>query len=147
MKLVVTVREAVAGTSLAYLGREAANFSSIDVCNHAPLRLPKMWDCSWLTLIWCSFSSWGREHVASDFAYIGCQYLSYDYLQPIPTLITQDARPNIVDAPLTLISRMGQGAFIYILWSQGWPVHPKITTTYHPQNFMINIRISVCDQI
>jgi len=30
------------------------------------------------------------------------------------TLITQDARPKIVNAPLMLISRMWQGAFVYI---------------------------------
>jgi len=64
MKLVVTVREAVVGTllaypprvavvgtSLAYPPREAANFSIIRVCNHAPLRLPKLQDCKLLTLI------------------------------------------------------------------------------------------------
>jgi len=46
-------------------------------------------------------------------------------------LITQDARPNIVDASLTLISRMRQGAFVYIFWSQRRPVHPKRTSMYH----------------
>jgi len=31
-------------------------------------------------------------------------------MQPIARQITQDARPKIVDAALTLIFRMGQGA-------------------------------------
>jgi len=57
-----------------------------------------------------SFLLMGREHVASSFAYNGGQYLSYNYLQPIATQMTQDAKPKIVDAPLTLISRMRQGA-------------------------------------
>jgi len=56
MKLVVTVREAVMGMSLAYLLSEAANSPSIEVCNHAPLRLPKLRDLESLTLIWHSSS-------------------------------------------------------------------------------------------
>ena len=51
MKLVSTVREAVAGMSLAYLPREAANSFLIEVCNHAPLILPKMRDLKSLMLI------------------------------------------------------------------------------------------------
>jgi len=42
MEYVVFVREAVVGSSLAYLPSEAANSSLIDVCNHAPLGLPKL---------------------------------------------------------------------------------------------------------
>jgi len=57
----------------------------------------------------------GQECVASAFAYNGGQYLSYDNLQPVPALINQDERRKIVDAPLTLISRIGQGAFVYII--------------------------------
>jgi len=51
MELVHTVWEAVAGMLLAYLPREAANSSLIEVCNHAPLILPKMRDFKSLTLI------------------------------------------------------------------------------------------------
>ena len=72
---------------------------------------------------WHSYSRWGRERVASAFAYKGGQYVSYASLEPMSALITQDARPEIVDAPLTLISRIGQGAFVYIFWSQRRPVH------------------------
>ena len=32
----------------------------------------------------------------------------------MPALITQDARPKTIDTQLTLISIMGQGAFVYI---------------------------------
>ena len=62
MKLVVTVREAVVGMSLAYLPREAANSSLIDVCNHAAHRLHKLQDLESLTHIFkmvqgaCCFS-------------------------------------------------------------------------------------------
>jgi len=71
-----------------------------------------------LTLSWCSFSRQGREPVASSFAFKGGQYLSYAYLQPIATQITQDAMAKILDAPLTLFSRMGQGACLSIFWSE-----------------------------
>ena len=76
MKSVVTVQEAVAGMSLAYLPREAANSSLIEVCIHAPLKLPKMQDLKLLTIICRSFSQWGRERVASTFGYKAGQYLS-----------------------------------------------------------------------
>ena len=123
MKLLVTVREAVAGMSLAYLPREAANSSLIEVCNHELRILPKMRDLESVTLIWRSLSWWGRLRVASAFASKGGEYLSHDYLQPMPALITQDARPKIVDALLMLISSMGQGALVYIFWSQRRPFY------------------------
>jgi len=78
MTSVVTLWEAVAGMSPAYLPREAANSFLIEVCRQAPLILPKMQDLKSLMLIWHSFSRWGRERVASAFAYKGGQYLSYD---------------------------------------------------------------------
>jgi len=102
------------GMSLAYLPREAANSSLIEVCDHAPRRLPTMQDLKSLTLSWRSFSRWGRECVTSSFAFKEGQYLSYDYLQPIATQITQDARPKIVDPVLMLISRMGQATCLSI---------------------------------
>jgi len=43
----------------------------------------------------------------------------------MPALISADARPIIVDAPSTLILRMGQGAFDYICWVQSRQVYRK----------------------
>jgi len=146
-KLVVTIQEAVTGMSLAYLPWQAANSTIIEVCNYAPLILPKMQDLELLMLIWHSFPRWGREPVASAFAYTGGQCISYDKLQPLPALITQDARPKLVDAALTLMSRMGQGAFLQLFWSQRRPVHPKRTTTCDRCYFMINRKISDCYHI
>jgi len=42
MKLVVTVQEAITGISFAYLRMKAANHVFMDMCDQAPLRLPKM---------------------------------------------------------------------------------------------------------
>jgi len=50
-KSVVTVQEAVMGMFLAYLPREAADSSLTEVCNHAPLILPKVQDLKSLTII------------------------------------------------------------------------------------------------
>jgi len=38
----------------------------------------------------------------------GGQYLFYEWLQPFATEGTPDAQPKILDAPWTLIFRMGQ---------------------------------------
>jgi len=130
---------------LAYLRRQAANTSSIEVRDVAPLWLPLMRDLQCLTPSWLSCSRWGRERVASSFSFKGGQYLSYDYLQPVTTWTTQDARPNIIAAPFTLISRMGQGACLSSFWLERRPVHPKTTMMYHCYYFMINCRISQCD--
>jgi len=66
------------------------------------------------TLIWCSFSSWGRVRFTFCFSYKGTQYFVYDCLQPVAPQITQDTRPTIVDALLTLILMMGQGGNRYL---------------------------------
>jgi len=64
--------------------------------------------------------------VALCFAYKAGQYLSYDYLQPMGTQITQDARPKIIDAALMLISRMGHGVSLSILFLQRRPHQQKV---------------------
>jgi len=56
-------------------------------------------------LCWCLSLEWGREHVALSVAYKASQYRIYRWPQPITTQITNDARPKIIDAPLTLILR------------------------------------------
>ena len=71
--------------------------------------LPYLQDQKSLTLRWCSYSEWRREHVALSFSLKASQYHIYEWPQLIAMQITNDARPKIVDAPLTLIFRMGQG--------------------------------------
>ena len=65
--------------------------------------LPDLKDQKSLTLHWRSYSEWGRERVAPTFAYRASQYHICEWLQTIATQITNDARPKIVDAPLTFI--------------------------------------------
>jgi len=52
------------------------------------------------------------ECVDSSFAYEGSQYIIYDCLHPMAIHITQDARPQIVDAQLMHIFNIGQGACV-----------------------------------
>jgi len=50
-----------------------------------------------------SLSEWGTEREACSFAYKASQYCIYKWSQPIAKQITNDARPKIVSAQLTLI--------------------------------------------
>jgi hypothetical protein len=99
-----------------YLPIKADNARYIDVCDHSPIRLPYMQDQKLLKLCWRSFSEWGKECVTFSFAYKGSLYLIYERLHPIATQMTQDARPQIIGSPLTIIFRMGQGAFLSCFW-------------------------------
>ena len=133
------------GNIACYLPIKAANSRYIDVCDHWPFRLPKMQDQQSLTLRWRSLSEWGRECVAFSFAYKGSLSLIYERLHPIATQIAQEVRPKIIDSPLTLIFRMGQGVFLTGFWLWRRPIHQKRTTIYQCQYCAISNRISECD--
>jgi hypothetical protein len=81
----------------------------MSVYNLSEVWFPRTQDHQSLRLHWRSFSWWGREGIAIRFAYKGRQKWLYDLLQPIGAVISQDAWPKIIDAPLTLIFMMGQG--------------------------------------
>jgi len=88
---------------------------------HITLWLTMMQGQQLLMLRWCTFSRWGSEHVTFCFFYKGGQYFVYDCLQPVAVQITQDTRPTIVDAPLTLIIKLGQGRYRSLLYLFRWP--------------------------
>jgi len=62
------------------------------------------------------------EHAAILLAYKGGEYSIYDSLQPFTTQITKDAKSNIVNATLTLIFTMGQGACHFPFVLQRWAI-------------------------
>jgi hypothetical protein len=51
-----------------------------------------------LVLHFCSFSGRGRVRVTIIFFSKGCQYLIYECLQSISTLVNQNAKLKIIDA-------------------------------------------------
>jgi len=55
-----------------------------------------------------SFSEAGSDRIAYLFADKGCQHAAYTSVQQFTTQITNDAKPKIVDALLTLIFRSGK---------------------------------------
>jgi len=78
------------------------------LCYKATLWLLKMHKQKSLTLLWGSFGGWGTVRGAVDVAPKGVYYLVYRCLQSGASLITHNAKPKIIDALLTLNSRMGQ---------------------------------------
>jgi len=74
---------------------------------HIALWLTIMQGQQSLTLQWHSFSRWDSECFAFSVYFEGGQYSIYGYLQRIAPQITQDTRPMIGDASLTLIFQTG----------------------------------------
>jgi len=66
-------------------------------------------------LRWRSFSQGGTDSTACLFGDKGCQYAVYNSVQQFTTQITNDAKPKIVDAPLTHIFMMGLGVCRYYI--------------------------------
>jgi len=93
--------------ALAFLPITMANYFITHQIDQFCDQLPNLQDHISLTLHWHSFSEWCREQVAVSIAHKCGHYFVYECWQPIGTRITQDARPSIIDAPLTLISRIG----------------------------------------
>jgi len=131
--------------SLSLLPIKAAYTSVMNVSDQTPCRVTMMQSQTLLTHCWHSFSQWGRQCVTVSFAYKCSLYLIYEGLHPIATQITQDARPKIIDSPLTLIVRMWQGVCLTCFWLYRQPIHQKRTTIYLCQQFVISNRIFECD--
>ena len=97
--------------SLSFLRIKVIN--TVVMYNHCEItsQLPDEQDLKWWMFCWQSFSRWGRERVASFFAYKGCQQFYYLNSQPNCIFSTRLTWPTIIDAPLTFIFKMGQGVF------------------------------------
>jgi len=75
-----------------------------------------------LTLCRRSCQAWGSDCDAISFANTSCQYVCYAYKRPSHWWITILTRPQIVDAPLTHIFGIGQGAWYYYFWFGRQPI-------------------------
>jgi len=70
-------QDAAGSVLLLLFPLQAANISSIDVCNQLELRLPKMRSQQSLMVLCRSFSEWGSDRVADCCAYKSCQFVGY----------------------------------------------------------------------
>jgi len=73
-------------------------------------RLPTMDKQQLVTHLWHSVSCWHNDDIEHCFGWKDFHYMAYEYLPQSSTYITNDARPKIIEATLTLIFSMGQGA-------------------------------------
>jgi len=115
------------------------------MCNLSPPWLPMIHDQQSLTLLWHSFSWWGMEGIAICFAYTGSQKFLYNWLHPIGGVISHDAWPKIVDAPLTLIFMTWLGAWVFLFCTSRRLIHRKWTVMYQCQYFTTKSSVSECD--
>jgi len=97
--------------SLSLLPIKAVNNQDMTMCNLLPPRLHMIYYQQSLTFRWRLFSWWGMEGIVICFANNGSQKFLYHSTHPIGGVISQDAWPKIVDAPMTLISMMGHGGY------------------------------------
>jgi len=95
--------EGALSVSLSFFLIKVANMLIIYRNDHIAFKLPDLQDETSLTHCWCWISEWGRERETGSFAYEASQYCMYEWSQPIAMQITNDARPKIIHAPLTLI--------------------------------------------
>jgi len=145
MTYVVTDPEDVAGISRTHLAIKADIFLFMEACDQAPFILPKMQDQYSLTLHWRWFSRLGREGFTFSFCYKGSHLYVYRWVISGALQITQDTRPTIVDARLTHIFRMSEGAFICTFWLQRRPMQWQWTASYQYHYFTILSSISDCE--
>jgi len=106
--------EGALSVSLSGFPIKAANTVIIYKNNHIAFDLPDLQVHKSLTLRWRSISEWGRECGARSFAYKASQYCMYEWSQPIAKQMTNDARPKIVEAPLTLILSWAYPQYVII---------------------------------
>jgi hypothetical protein len=102
--------------SLSLLHIQTAYSSCLKVCDQLPHRLTFMQGRTLSTHRRRLVSVWGREHFAIPFAYKSGLYLISECLHPFATQIAHNAWLKIIDTPLTLIFRMGQGVCLTCIW-------------------------------
>ena len=79
----------------------------------------------------CNCPGGCRRNIPFLFTYIGCQQHLYVCFRSRVTHMTEDAKPRIVDALLTLIFKIGQEGYCYLLGQSQQPIlHLRHSTTY-----------------
>ena len=106
--------EMVTILSKLFLPRTAADSSIMGQCRRTTLASSKMQCQKSLTLCWCSFLGQTGDGVAIIFAYKCGRQFDDSSMSPRSPCIFHDARPKVVDSPLTLVFRT---------WSRCWHNH------------------------
>jgi hypothetical protein len=116
--------EVLAISSLASLPIKAANIIIMGVCHCTALEWSQMQNQKWLTLHWHSFLEGDNDIVAGHCAHKCSRYFDYGLTLLHSPGIVQDARQEIGDAQLTLISRMWQQAYCLPFHIKSRPITP-----------------------
>jgi len=100
--------------------------------------------CSLNNELSCNCPGGCRRNFACYYAHKGYQLPVYRCLWSFSTLITQDARPKIVVAWLTIIVKMGQGACSYFYVLERQPIQRLYITTTNSRCNHLTYRIKNC---
>jgi len=107
---------------------EAANTSVMHNSDQITVYLTYLHDHKWLSIHWRSFSEWGGDRAAAFFAYKSWQYIGYAKQRPNHCVITILTKPQIIDALLTLILRMGWWPCCFLFCLNRLPIHQLCIT-------------------
>jgi len=79
------------------------------------------------------FSWWCNKEIVYDFGWKSGHYFAYEFGPRCDILINQDAKQKIIDAPWTLIFRMGQGVCVFGFLQRRRPIlhFCLFVTSYH----------------
>jgi len=108
------LQDEAASVSLYHVHMMGANTLIMSSNDRITFYLPDSQDQNLLTLSWRIFSEWGRECFALSVALKASQYRFCESPQPIARQVTNVAKPNIVDTPLTHILEWGYSLCVII---------------------------------
>jgi hypothetical protein len=115
-------QEVVAISSLPFSPIEAANIMIVGVRHCTTLELLMMQDQKSFTFCWLSLWGGGSNIIAGLGEHKSCQFWDYGFKLWRTPVIIQDARPEISDAPMTLICSMGQRNFPFSFYVSSGPI-------------------------
>jgi hypothetical protein len=95
---------------------QAAYMWFTNICDQSMHWLSRMESQTLSRYCWQTYFEWGRECVTFAFAYTCGLYLIFECLHLIATPTTQDARPIVMDVPMTLIFKIGQRVCLSCYW-------------------------------
>ena len=77
------LQDGAGNVSRLLLPMKEGNTSVMTICNQCPHCLPRMHVLKSLTLHWCLFPGWGREHLSTYLDHKGGRYMQKEYWRTI----------------------------------------------------------------